>query len=423
MSPRVVLHFHVHQPRRLASVASVDISKKKEIFDYDLDKEIISRVAQNCYFPANHLLTRLVDKYPGVKLCFSLSGTLIDQLEEYQPRVLTDFRNLAQSGSVEFLGETYYHSLSSVVPNNEFIAQVQEHSALMEHHLGYRPSVFRNTDLIYSTSIGSKIAQLGFKGVICDGAAEIVGDANPQQVYKLPTNPNCSILFRNNSLSDDITVRFTEGGRLDLEQYLQKIYGVPGDSVVVIGVDYELFGEHYPNSSGILDFLEKLIVSLHNDWEVKLATPSEVIQANTLSETFDVHGIVSWANDSHNISRWLGNEMQCDAFKTLNDLEEKVMATQNKSIIKTWRNLQSSDHFYYMSTKFSGKGEAAPLFSPYGSPYDAFINYMNVLADFSSRLNDSQPVKENNIIESERRHEDVPVWAQQYASYVANTIG
>jgi alpha-amylase len=420
--PQVILYFQVHQPRRLARKPLHDIGGETNLFDDNLNQSIITRVAQNCYLPTNELLRRLIDKYPKLKVCFSLSGMVMDQLAEYQPEVLSSFRDLAQSGSVEFLGETYYHSLSSVTPNNEFIKQVEDHRTLLQNYLGYRPSVFRNTGLIYSTSIGSKVAQLGFKGILCDGAGSILAGRSPYHIYKHPTQSNFNILFRNSELSDDITFGYGLDGGLDLNQYLQKIYSAPGGSVILIGIDYETLGEHYSDASGISVFLEKLISALHNDWEVKFSTPSEAINENTWTETFDPRDFISWAG-AKDLSSWLGNEMQCDAFKTLNALEEKVMTTQDPDIIKTWRNLQASDHFYYMSTNQSNEENAPPRFSHYGSPYEAFINYMNVLSDFSLRLDGAQTTKENNTTESQRRHEDVPIWAQQYAANVANTIG
>jgi alpha-amylase len=421
--PQVILYFQVHQPRRLAKKPLLDIGEQKDIFDDDLNKSIIASVVKNCYLPANDLLRRLIDKYPKLKVCFSLSGVVMDQLSEYQPGVLASFRDLALSGSAEFLGETYYHSLSSVTPNNEFIRQVESHRSLTERHLGYRPSVFRNTGLIYSTSIGSKVAQLGFKGILCDGADKILAGRDSYRIYKHPTQSDFNILFRNSELSDDISLRFEQDGGLDVNQYLQKIYNVPGDSTILIGVDYETFGEHYSNASGIFTFLENLIAGLHNDLEVKFSTPSEAVKENSWTETFDTHDFVSWAGESKNISAWLGNEIQRDAFKSLNAIEEKVMTTQDADIIKTWRNLQTSDHFYYMSTDQSISENIPPRFSHYGSPYEAFINYMNVLSDFSLRLTGSETAKENNNMESQRRHEEVPVWAQQYAAHVANTIG
>jgi alpha-amylase len=408
----------------LSKLKFLNIGKEADIFDAGLNRDVITRVSENCYLPVNKLLRRLIEKYPGVKVCFSLSGVVIEQLEEYQPQVLASFRDLAQSGSVEFLGETYYHSLSSVTPNNEFIKQVQDHSNLIEHHLGVRPTVFRNTELIYSTSIGAKVAQLGFKGILCDGIERTLDGRSPYQVFKHPVHEPFNILLRSNSLSDDIAFRFGHEMGISADQYAQWIYDVPGDNnVVLLGLDYETFGEHYSSSTGILLFLEKLITKLHNDRKVKLSTPSEVIATTKTKETLDIHDFVSWADQSKDISAWLGNEMQCDAFKTLNGMEEKVMNTHNEDVIKTWRHLQSSDHFYYMSTKTSDDGNVHSYFSHYESPYQAFINYMNVLADFSLRLTTSQPFRQDHTTESERRHSDVPLWAQQYAAHVADTIG
>lgn len=365
----------------------------------------------------------MIEKYPGVKVCFSLSGVVIDQLAEHQPEVLKSFRDLAQTGSVEFLGETYYHSLSSVVPTNEFIKQVQEHRELTQRTLAYLPTVFRNTDLIYSSSIGSKVSQLGYSGVICDGAQSILGTRNPHHVYKHPTDNNFKILFRNNVLSDEIAFRFSQNGGIDVDKYIKQLYNMQGDSVTVIGLDYETFGEHNPQSSGILDFLEKMIVALHTEKEIRFTTPSEVIAEKNATEIFDVQEFISWFHNSKDLSAWLGTDMQRHAFNTLNSLEEKVLATGDVNAIKTWRNLQSSDHFHYMSAKPSDDKNVLPRFTHFESPNEAFINYMNVLTSFSLSLNHLPTANDNQNTESQRRHENVPVWAQQYASHVANTIG
>lgn len=395
----VILYFQVHQPRRLRKLGFLDIGNNGDYFDEQLNKDIISRVSQNCYLPVNAQLRKLVERFSQIRLCFSLSGVLVDQLEKYSPATLQSFKDLTGTGSVELLSETYYHSLSSLTPNEEFIIQVQAHRQLMEQHFGIHPEVFRNTELIYSNSIGSKVAQLGFKGILCDGIGRTLEGRSPYQLYKHPGQERFDILLRSNRLSDDIAFRFNnDQNKFTAEEFCKWIYDVPGprsaeagyaeatdESVVTLGMDYETFGEHFKASTGIIAFLEKLITQLATDKVANLTAPSQLFRSLSPREKLDIHDFVSWADESKDISAWLGNDIQCDAFKTLQSLEESILKTHNAAMIETWRNLQTSDHFYYMCTKGAGDGNIHSYFSHYGSPYEAFINYMNTLTDLSLR--------------------------------------
>jgi alpha-amylase len=257
----------------------------------------------------------------------------------------------------------------------------------MEHHFGMYPEVFRNTELIYSNSIGSKVAQLGFKGIVCDGNGRTLNGKNPYQLYKHASHERFDILLRSNRLSDDIAFRFgNDAHKFTVDDYCRWINNIPGDeNVITLGMDYETFGEHFRASTGIISFLEKLITKLGGDGHTKLTTPSTLIRTLSPRERLDIHDFVSWADESKDISAWLGNDIQCDAFKTLQSLEESILNTHNAEMIETWRNLQTSDHFYYMCTKGSADGNVHAYFSHYGSPYEAFINYMNTLTDLSLR--------------------------------------
>lgn len=365
----------------------LDIGNTADYFDEQLNADIINRVSQNCYLPVNAMLRKLVEQHPNIKLCFSLSGVLIDQLEKYQPAALQSFKDLVSTGSIELLSETYYHSLSSLTPNEEFIIQVNAHRALMEQHFNVHPEVFRNTELIYSNSIGSKVSQLGFKGILCDGIGRTLEGRSPYQLYKHPAQERFDILLRSNRLSDDIAFRFGNSqSKFTVNEFCKWIYDVPGDeSVVTLGMDYETFGEHFNASSGIITFLEKLITRIDEDGVATLTNPSTLFRSLQPKEKLDIHDFVSWADESKDISAWLGNDIQCDAFKTLQSLEESVMRSHNAALIETWRNLQTSDHFYYMCTKGMNDGNVHSYFSHYGSPYEAFINYMNTLTDLSLR--------------------------------------
>jgi len=381
----VILYFQVHQPKRLRKLGFLDIGNTGDYFDEGLNRDIINRVSQNCYIPVNEKLRKLVERFPEIKLCFSLSGVLIDQLEKYNPAALQSFKDLTSTGSVELLSETYYHSLSSLTPNDEFITQVNSHRQLMLDHFGIHPEVFRNTELIYSNSIGSKVYQLGFKGILCDEIGRALEGRSPYQIYKHPSHDKFNVLLRSNRLSDDIAFRFNnEQNKFTVDDFSRWIYEIPGDdNVITLGMDYETFGEHFKASTGIILFLERLILKLHNDNIAKLTAPSDLFKTLKAKEKLDIHDFVSWADESKDISAWLGNDIQWDAFKTLQSLEESILKTHNSAIIDTWRNLQTSDHFYYMCTKGANDGNVHSYFSHYGSPYEAFINYMNTLTDLS----------------------------------------
>jgi alpha-amylase len=269
----------------------------------------------------------------------------------------------------------------------------------MEHHFGLHPTVFRNTELIYSNSIGSKVAQLGIKGILCDGVGRTLEGRSPYQLYKHASKEHFNVLLRSNRLSDDIAFRFTnDQNKFTVDDFCRWIYEVPGpgateagygkasdEAVVTLGMDYETFGEHFSASTGIITFLERLITKLADDGIATLTAPSELFRSMSPREKLDIHDFVSWADESKDISAWLGNDIQCDAFKTLQSMEESILKTQNDALIETWRNLQTSDHFYYMCTKGASDGNVHTYFSHYGSPYEAFINYMNTLTDLSLR--------------------------------------
>jgi alpha-amylase len=351
-----------------------------------------------------------------VRLCFSISGVALDQFEEHCPEVIDSFRALAMTGAVEFLAETKYHSLSSLVPDDEFIEQVEMHREQIRECFGVTPTVFRNTELIYSNSIGSRIARLGFRGTICDDVAKVLGNRNPFHVYRHPLHPGFKVLLRNNTLSDDIGFRFPEDGKLTAEEYFRKLTLMPGrGGVVTLGMDYETFGEHRKASTGIIDFLSNLIQEISGSSQVRMATPSEVFNADHSDNPLDVQQIISWADQGKDLTAWMGNEIQKDAFNTLHGLADYVRMCNDPEILDTWRNLQASDHFYYMSTKADQDGEVHSYFSHYHSPYEAFINYMNIISDLALVVRDgASEMKESARLTKEFRRSEVPMWAKEY---------
>lgn len=331
-------------------------------------------------------MLKLIKKYPDIKVAFSISGTIIDQLEEYAPEVLDGFRRLAETGSVDFLTETYYHSMACLMPGSEFELQVEKHQKTILRHFGVVSNVFRNTELIYSDQIGERIRQFGFTGVIIDGVDRVLGPQSPHHVFEHPAE-DLKILLRNYRLSDDISFRFSHKPTLTAEQYISWLNAIPTqEKVINLAMDYETFGEHQKKEDGIFTFVENLFTSLARARNFQFLTPTEAVENIPACNKLYIQDFISWADEERDLSAWLGNEMQRDAFDSLVKLEANVKNLHDKALLKEWRSLQTSDHFYYMSTKKGNDGGVHSYFSPYPSPYEAFINYMNVLTDFALRI-------------------------------------
>lgn len=384
----MIIYFQVHQPKRLRTLRFFDIGANGSYFDDDLNREIIHRVACNCYLPANALLLKLIKKNPSIKIGFSISGVTIDQLEEYAPEVLDSFRSLAETGSVEFLTETYYHSLACMMPGNEFELQVAKHQKKILDHFGLVSSVFRNTELIHSDNTGARIKQLGFDGVLIDGIERVLGNRSAHHVYKHSAAGDLKLLLRDYRLSDDISFRFSQFREpLTASRYIHWLESIPEhENVITLGMDYETFGEHQKKDSGIFYFLDTLLQGLSLHKKFRFVTPSEAVQNIPAADHVSIPGYISWADEERDVSAWLGNDMQRDAFDFMTKLESDTKNLLDKSLLRSWRTLQTSDHFYYMSTKKGNDGQVHAYFSPYASPYEAFINYMNVLTDFSLHI-------------------------------------
>ena len=380
----------MHQPRRLGQFSFFDIGAGRDYYDDGANQLIMRRVAKDCYLPANLLLLKLIRKHPGIRITFSISGTALKQMEVFAPAALESFKMLAATGVVEFLSETYYHSLSSLFSEDEFQAQVKKHDDKVKHLFGVNPSVFRNTELIYNDEIGSIVHQLGFTGVITDGIEKALGERSPNHLYQHPDHAT-RIFLRNYRLSDDLAFRFMDKDwtewPLTAAKYLTWLEGLSGtDEMITLGMDYETFGEHIKKDTGIFQFLETLLTCLAKHKKIKMINPSQAIKVLQPADILQVKEGISWADESRDLSAWLGNDMQQDAFESLKKLEGPIKNIDNPFLLNTWRYLQTSDHFYYMSTKTGNDGGVHNYFSPYASPYAAFINYMNVLTDFSLQV-------------------------------------
>lgn len=393
MKKSICLYFQVHQPTRLRLYRFFDIGKDSHYYDDFANRTILKRIAEKCYLPMNALLLDAIKANKGAfKVAFSLSGSAMDQFERYAPEIMESFRALADTGCVEFLSETYYHSLASLADAHEFEHQVKKHKAAIERHFGVSPKSFRNTELIYSDAIGQAVYAQGFKLILTEGARHIMGWKSPNYVYNNDLQPRLKLLLRNYALSDDIAFRFSDrnwgGWPLTAEKYADWLCKAEGD-VINLFMDYETFGEHQDASCGIFDFMKALPAAVLAHKELEFETPAKIASKHKSVGNLSVPEPISWADEERDVTAWLGNELQQDAFNKLYGLLEKLNLANLPQLWEDFGHLQESDHLYYMCTKFFSDGEIHKRFNPYETPYEAFINYMNVLSDFIIRVDDA----------------------------------
>ncbi|MFP4145343.1 MAG: glycoside hydrolase family 57 protein [Phycisphaeraceae bacterium] len=387
----VCFYFQVHQPHRLRRYSVFDAHAR--YFDRQRNREILRTVAQKCYLPATETLLRLIHRHEGaMRVAFSLTGCVLEQLEADCPEVLDNFRRLAETGCCEFLGETYYHSLAFLYSQQEFREQVELHADLVEDLFGQVPSVFRFTELIYNNELGRLIAEQGrYRGILAEGVDANLGERSPDHLYTAAGHPEVDLLLRNYSLSDDVAFRFSDPGwnqwPLTADRYADWIQAGAdrGSELFNLFMDFETFGERQHKDSGIFPFLDALPGRLI-DRGLEFRTPSECIETCKPVGEYDVPEATSWADSERDLSAWRGNAMQSSALAELYRLEEKVKQHGDDELIADWRCLTSSDHFYYMCTKFFEDGEVHRYFNAYESPYDSYINFMNVLDNLRSRV-------------------------------------
>ncbi|MCK5269357.1 MAG: glycoside hydrolase family 57 protein [Sedimentisphaerales bacterium] len=385
----VCFYFQVHQPSRLRRYSIFDT--ESNYFDDYKNAQICRKVAHKCYLPANRLMLKLIDRHEGrFKISYSITGTVLEQLEAYAPEVLSTFQALAQTGCVEFLCESYYHSLAFLYSKTEFAQQVRMHQQRTEELFGQKPEVFRNTELIYNNDLAHFVKEMGFKAVLCEGADHVLGYRSPNFVYQPAGIKGLKMLLKNYRLSDDIAFRFSNRDwpewPLTAPKFANWISDVNGNgNVVNLFMDYETMGEHQWEDTGIFDFLEHLPEEVLRHPDNDFRTPSEVARDFEPVGELDVPYMVSWADVERDLSAWLGNAMQSNALHALYQIEEQIKGTEDPDIISDWRKLQTSDHFYYMCTKWFADGDVHKYFNPYDSPYDSYINFMNVLDNLSSR--------------------------------------
>ena len=389
----VCLYFEVHQPMRLNRFSVFNIgtqSSSSMYFNEKLNEEIFTKVAKKCYLPTNKLLLDLINKNDGqFRVSFSLTGTFIEYCKKYQPDVLDSFKELFKTGAVDMIEETYYHSLSSLYDElDEFEEQIKLHRQIIKKLFNYKPRVFRNTEAIYDNRIATKVAEMGYKGIITEGTENILGWRSPNYLYK-PVNVDLKLLLRNYTLSDDVGFRFSAklwpGHPLTADKYAYWMANTQGD-VINLFMDYETFGEHHWTETGIFDFLKHLPKEVLKYKHLDFITVSEAVERYNVVGDIDVPWAISWADEDRDVSTWLGNDMQIACFNELKNIGHKIKEMDDKDLLNIWRLLQTSDHLYYVSTKGLADGAVHAYFSPYDGPYDGFINYMNILQDLKQKL-------------------------------------
>ena len=387
----ICLYFQVHQPTRLRLYRFFDIGKDSHYYDDFANRTILRRIAQKCYLPMNQLMLELIKQNKGkFKIAYSISGSALEQFQRFAPDVIESFKALAATGKVEFLAETYYHSLASLASESEFRHQVQKHAAKIEELFGVKPTAFRNTELIYSNGIGEMVYDMGYKTMLTEGARHIMGWKSPNYVYTGETQPKLKLLLRNYGLSDDIAFRFAQQS-VTAEQFVgrMKDSAQEGD-IVNLFMDYETFGEHQSAESGIFEFMRALPAAVIKDGTFGFVTPSEATRKIKPVADISVEDPISWADEERDLTAWLGNELQNEAYKKVYAMTEKLSIVNDVELWEDFGHLQESDHFYYMCTKFFSDGEVHKYFNPYDTPYEAFINYMNVISDFQIRLDEKR---------------------------------
>lgn len=390
----VCFYFQVHQPYRIRKDYNFfNIGKDHLYFDNQLNKDIIERVSKKCYLPTTKILLETIQKYKGdFKVAFSLSGTVLEQLASYQPEVIKLFKELVDTGCVELLNETYYHSLAYFYSASEFKKQIKLHKEIIESLFNYKATTFRNTELIYDNSLAATIEKMGYKTILTEGANRILGWRSPNYVYMPKTCKKMKLLLKNFKLSDDIAFRFSRDSKsLTVEEYAKWIHQTAGNGETVnLFMDYETFGEHQWADTGILEFLKNLPKAILKKDNFTFNTPSEISERYQSMAKIDVPHPISWADVERDLTAWMGNSMQDSSLNYLYSIEKDLLKTlkkeKNPELLKTWRYLQTSDHFYYMCTKQFSDGQVHQYFNPFESPEDSYIHFSNVLNDYVERL-------------------------------------
>jgi len=404
-------YFHIHQPYRIKRYRVFDIGKDDQYFNdrgqSDLNnRKIIEKVAEKSYRPTIKVLQELLDTYPEFHFSLSFSGTVLDQFEAWAPDVLQGFQKLVKSGRVEILADTYYHSLSFFYSVPEFERQVLQHKARIKELFGVTPKVFRNTELSYRNDLAKWCEDHGYIGIMAEGWEKYLGWRSPNFLYTPKGCSKIKVLLKNYKLSDDVAFRFSnkawESWPLSAETYRDWIFAHHGDGETInLFMDFETFGEHQWEDTGIFNFLRKLPELLLEHPDLTFKTASETVLTLDSKGEYDVPEVLTWADTDRDLTAWNGNDIQKDALSKIYALENDVLATKDAALVEMWQKLQTSDHFYYMCTKWSNDGDVHAYFSPYQSPYDAYIAFMNTLSDLQLRVQARLSLENNKNIDDE----------------------
>lgn len=411
----VCMYFQVHQPYRLRKYNIFDIARNSNYYDDHKNYEVLKKIVSKCYLRTNNQVLELIRKTDGkLKVSYSLTGIIIEQLLEYFPEVIESFYSLSKTKNVEFLSETYHHSLAYLFSKQEFRQQIQMHKRLIKNIFHQNPTVFRNTELIYNNEIANFIQNLGdYKAILAEGADHILNWRSPNFLYTPKTASDLKLLLKNYRLSDDIAFRFSQQSwsefPLSAPKYAAWINTVNGKgNIINLFLDYETFGEHQWDTTGIFDFLEHLPFEILKNPDNDFVTVSQAARKYQSVGELDIHNIISWADIERDLSAWLSNQMQHSAINNLYKIEQRVKATNNKTLLEDWRRLQTSDHFYYMCTKYFNDGDVHKYFNPYDSPHQAFVSFMNVYADIIIRLKNLEVQKNEAQKNNNTRSPTIP---------------
>lgn len=409
----IVLYLHVHQPWRVRDDQTIfNVGKNRDYFSEEKglkrqsNGEIFRKVAEKSYIPMNNLLEKLLARHPEFKFSFSITGTFIDQAQQFAPDVLESFKRLVRTGRAEIVAETYYHSLAFFFDREEFEAQVRAHQAKIREVFGVETTSFRNTELSYNDELGKWADDFGFKAVLTEGWDPVLGWRSPNFVYRPKNTKNIRLLLKNYRLSDDLAFRFSnqnwEEYPLTPEKYISWLESASyrGD-IINLFMDYETFGEHQWKESGIFGFFESLVAEWLKNPSHDFKTVTEAAQADPVAE-ISMPQTVTWADTERDLTAWLGNSMQQEAMKYLYALKSRVYNSYNGALVEDWRRLTTSDHPYYMCTKYFNDGDVHAYFSPYKSPYDAFLYFMDALRDMDFRLKDVSPLPPRKVQETQK---------------------
>lgn len=417
-------YFHVHQPYRVKKYRVFDIGNDNQYFNDasagDLNnKWIIDKVAEKSYRPMNAVLSEMLENYPDFRFALSFSGTVLDQFENYAPDVLESFQKLVATGRVEILADTYHHSLAFFYSQPEFERQVTKHRKRIQELFNYTPKVFRNTELSYRNDLALWCERNGYLGIMAEGWGKYLGWRSPNYVYRPWAAKKIKVLLKNYKLSDDIAFRFSnrnwESWPLNAETYADWVHTHHGDGQTInLFMDYETFGEHQWADTGIFDFMRVLPRELLKHPDTSFRTPTETVLEQEPVGEFDVPDILTWADTERDLSAWIGNDIQRDAIRAIYAIEDDVIKTKDEELIESWRKLQTSDHFYYMCTKWFNDGDVHKYFSPYESPYDAYIAFMNALSDLQLRVSHAVAKQESarqDVVEVPQRPRQKRLWS------------